>query len=242
MDKNHRVAASQNFVSQTLLIDADDTLWENNVYFERAIANFISFVDHRELSPAEVRAVLNEVEHENTRIHGYGTASFERALLGCFERLSREPVTEHHRRQMRSFADSIREHPIELLGSVSDTVALLSERHRLILVTKGNVAEQTDKIERSGLAAYFTALEVPHEKHVSAYSEICDRHSLDASQTWMIGNSPKSDVNPALAAGLHAVYIHHPDTWVLEHAMLDRPREGQKLLELSGFGELLQWF
>ena len=72
---------------QTLLIDADDTLWENNVYFERAIAAFISFLDHLEYSPAEVRAALNAVERETILTHGYGLPSFTQSLLVCFERL-----------------------------------------------------------------------------------------------------------------------------------------------------------
>ncbi len=227
---------------QTLLIDADDTLWQNNVYFERAIANFISFLDHRTLSAGEVRAVLNEVEHENTQKHGYGAASFQRALVTCFERLSHEPVTEEHHRQMERFAASILAQEIELLEGVAETLPLLAERHQLILMTKGNRVEQSDKVRRSGLAEFFAAIEIPEEKHPEAYAEVCARHQLDRSRAWMIGNSPKSDINPALAAGLHAVYIHHPDTWVLEHAALGTPGPGQKLLEISGFGELLTWF
>ena len=79
---------------QTLLIDADDTLWENNVYFERAIAAFISFLNHQEYSAAAVRAELNEVERETILSHGYGLPSFTRSLVTCFERLSPAPMTE----------------------------------------------------------------------------------------------------------------------------------------------------
>ncbi|HMK21776.1 MAG TPA: hypothetical protein VK466_05540, partial [Terriglobales bacterium] len=78
--------------AQTLLIDADDTLWENNIYFERAIGRFISFLDHKEYSPEQVRAILNDVERENIVKHGYGLHSFAHALVACFERLSTEPV------------------------------------------------------------------------------------------------------------------------------------------------------
>lgn len=227
---------------QTLLIDADDTLWQNNVYFERAIASFISFLDHRTLSAAEVRTVLNEVEHENTQKHGYGTASFQRALVNCFERLSHEPITEDHHRQMEAFANSIAAQEIELLDGVAEVLPQLAERHRLILMTKGNFIEQSDKVRRSGLGRYFSAIEIPPEKHPEAYADVCARHDLNRSCAWMIGNSPRSDINPALAAGLHAVYIHHPDTWVLEHAVLGTPAQGQRLLEVAGFRELLAWF
>ena len=79
--------------SQTLLIDADDTLWENNIYFERAIGNFISFLNHREYSPDQVREVLNQVERESIITHGYGLHSFAHSLVQTFERLATEPVS-----------------------------------------------------------------------------------------------------------------------------------------------------
>src|SRR5580692_1077254 len=140
---------------QTLLIDADDTLWENNIYFERAIAAFIGFLDHREYSPADVRQTLNNVERDNILAHGYGLSSFTRSLVDCFERLSSKPVTDEKREKVRSFARTIAEQEIELLPLVAETLADLAARHRLILMTKGNHAEQADKLARSGLAEYF---------------------------------------------------------------------------------------
>src|SRR6266498_4913078 len=91
--------------AQTLLIDADDTLWENNIYFERAIARFISFLNHHEFSPEQVREVLNDVERECIVKHGYGLHSFARALVETFERLSVIPVTDGLRGQVRSLAN-----------------------------------------------------------------------------------------------------------------------------------------
>src|ERR1700722_19580489 len=115
--------------SQTLLIDADDTLWENNIYFERAITRFISFLNHHEFSPEQVREVLNDVERECIVKHGYGLRSFAHALVYTFERLSVEPVTPELHAQIHSFAHSIAEHPVELLPEVPETLQYLSERH-----------------------------------------------------------------------------------------------------------------
>lgn len=227
---------------QTLLIDADDTLWENNIYFERAIAAFISYLDHKEYTREQVRETLNEVERENVREHGYGLVSFRRALVTCFERLSPAPVTPEKHEQIQSFAQSIAEQEIDLLEGVAETLPELAARHHLILVTKGNQEEQLDKLARSGLAAYFAAVEVPREKDPETYQAVCGKHALERGTTWMIGNSPRSDINPALACGLNAVYIHHPNTWVLEHDALGPSLPGQYLLELSSFGELLRYF
>jgi putative hydrolase of the HAD superfamily len=232
----------EKFIDQTLLIDADDTLWQNNVYFERAIAAFISYLKHETMTPEEVRHALNEVERENTRQHGYGVASFQRALVTCFERLSPQTATPEHHVQIESFATSIIASNIELLDGVAQALPQLASRHRLILMTKGNHSEQSDKVARSGLLPYFSAVEIPAEKHPEAYLEVCSRHGLDHDRTWMIGNSPRSDINPALAAGLHAVYIHHPDTWVLEHESMTTAPTGRHLFEIRQFGELLHWF
>lgn len=227
---------------QTLLIDADDTLWENNIYFERAIAAFISYLDHKEYTREQVREKLNEVERENVREHGYGLVSFRRALVTCFERLSPGLVTPEKHEQIQSFAQSIAEQEMELLEGVAETLPELAARHRLILVTKGNQEEQLDKLARSGLEHHFAAIEVPREKDPETYRAVCGKHALERAATWMIGNSPRSDINPALACGLNAVYIHHPNTWVLEHDALGPSLPGQYLLELSSFGELLRYF
>jgi putative hydrolase of the HAD superfamily len=227
---------------QTLLIDADDTLWENNVYFERAIAAFISFLNHHEYTPAEVRQALNTAEHETILFHGYGLSSFTRSLLSCFERLSPAPITDEKRQRIEGFARSIAEQEIELLPGVAETLAELATRHRLILMTKGNQAEQSDKVARSGLASYFSAIEIPAEKDPATYRDVIHRHELSPSKSWMIGNSPKSDINPALAAGLNAVFLFHKDTWILEHATLDPAPEGQQLIELDAFAKLSSIF
>ncbi|MGA9720365.1 MAG: HAD family hydrolase [Acidobacteriaceae bacterium] len=227
---------------QTLLIDADDTLWENNIYFERAIASFITYLNNDRHAGVEVRCVLNECEHATIAAHGYGMASFERSLLDCFTKLSQAPPTVEQFRCIAGFARSIAEQAIELLPGVADTLPLLAKRHRLILVTKGNTDEQKKKLDRSGIHEHFTAVEIPPEMHPDAYREILSRHALTPADTWMIGNSPRSDINPALAAGLHAVYVHHPNTWVLEHDDLMDPVPPQRLLQLDSFAALAMHF
>jgi putative hydrolase of the HAD superfamily len=227
---------------QTLLIDADDTLWENNVYFERAIAAFISYLNHHKYSPAEVRKALNEVERETISTHGYGLPSFTHSMLVCFERLSPAPVTEEKRQRILGFARAIAEQEIELLPGVEETLAELSTRHRLILMTKGNHAEQADKLARSGLAPQFAAVEIVQEKDSSTYRKVLQHHGLAPHSSWMIGNSPKSDINPALAAGLNAVFLFNNDTWVLEHATLAPAPQGQQLIELDAFAKLCTVF
>src|SRR5437868_8863795 len=185
--------SNSNNGAQTLLIDADDTLWENNIYFEQAIARFISFLNHHEFSPEQVREILNEVERECIIKHGYGMHSFAHALVDTFERISLEPITPELHQTIVGFAHSIAEHPVEILSGVPETLQYLSERHHLILLTKGAIAEQSGKVERSGLKEYFAAVEIVSEKDVPAYRAVISKYELLWETTWMIGNSPKSD-------------------------------------------------
>ena len=226
---------------QNLLIDADDTLWENNVYFERAIARFISFLNHHEFSAEQVREVLNDVERECIVKHGYGLHSFSHALVDTFERLSTRQVTPKMHEQVRSFALAIENHPIEFLPEVPQTLLYLSNRHRLILVTKGAIPEQAGKIERSMIRKHFAATEIVAEKNAATYAHMVEKYSLDPHTSWMIGNSPKSDINPALGAGLNAVFVPHDNTWVLEHEEV-AAAENSRLLVLENFAELRKHF
>jgi len=228
--------------AQTLLIDADDTLWENNIYFERAIAKFISFLDHKRHTPQEVRHVLNDVEREDILTHGYGLHSFSNSLVRTFERLSVEPITPELHDTIKGFANEIAEHPLEIITGVTETLAYLSSKHHLIMVTKGNFVEQSGKVERSGLKDYFAAVEIVAEKNVPTYKQIVSKYDLLPESSWMVGNSPKSDINPALGAGINAVFVPHDNTWILEHEEVTPDAGPGRLLQFDRFSELRNYF
>jgi putative hydrolase of the HAD superfamily len=228
--------------SQTLLIDADDTLWANNVYFERAIVNFISFLNHHEYTPEQVRTVLDGVERECIVKHGYGLHSFAHALVDTFERLAVDPVTPAVHEMIHGFAHEIAGKPIEIFDGVPETLSYLAGRHHLIMLTKGNVTEQSGKVERSGLKEYFSAVEIVAEKDPAAYRSVVQRYDLIKDQTWMVGNSPVSDINPALAIGLNAVFIPNELTWVLENEDVRAEGIEGRLLVVERFGQLQEHF
>lgn len=220
-----------------LLIDADDTLWENNIYFEQAIHEFISFLNHSHLTPAEVRAVLDEVEH----LMGYGSINFTKSLVETYRRLTERDFVEEDLQQVRRFGDQIRAHPMQLLNGVQETLDYLLPRHDLTLLTKGDIEEQKLKVEQSGLEHYFKQVLIVQEKNTETYHRVTEESHIEQKQIWMIGNSPRSDINPALAAGLNAVFIAHPHTWRLEHEEVEHIGNGQ-LLTLPTFTELRKHF
>lgn len=227
-------------VRQHLIIDGDDTLWENNVYFERAVEEFIDFLAHSTLSRPQVRAALDEIERLNSAVHGYGSRAFSKNLRECYERLTERELRQEDTDRVIRLGERILEEPLRLIDGVEETVAELSGRHDLTLFTKGHVEEQTLKIERSGLARYFHHTAVVGEKNPQAYRALVEERRLRPERTWMVGNSPRSDINAALAAGLNAVYVPHPATWSLEVEELP-PADG-RLLILERFGQLREHF
>ena len=138
------------------------------------------------------------------------------------------------------FARRILETEVEVIEGVADTLAYLAPRHDLTLFTKGHPDEQRLKIDRSGLGRWFAHTAVVKEKDAPAYHRLVSERAMAPRYTWMIGNSPKSDVNPALEAGLNAVFVPHAHTWVLEKQEIV-PGRGQ-LLVLASFVELRRHF
>ena len=225
---------------QFLLIDGDDTLWENNVYFEQAIEAFIDFLAHSSMSREQVRTALDEIEGMNVAIHGYGSASFTKNLRQTYERLAERELQPHDIEHVLQLGQRIATQPMQLLPDVAETIRDLSGRHDLMLVTKGHPEEQRLKIERSGLEPFFSTTAVVHEKAEETYRAIVRERQLDPARTWMIGNSPRSDINPALSAGLNAVFIPHQHTWRLEQEEV--VQVNGRLLTLRGFGDLRAYF
>lgn len=198
---------------QTLIFDADDTLWECNRYFEEAIHRFVDFLHSEHLGREEIREVLDAFE----RINGYGARAFAKSLVETFRELAPEndPGDEE---MIEQLGLGILEQDMETIPGVEETLQALKPHHALILFTKGDEEEQQVKINRSPLARYFEFHIITDDKTVETYREIVDGLGLDASTTWMIGNSMRSDILPAMEAGINAIYVPNPHTWHMENS------------------------
>jgi putative hydrolase of the HAD superfamily len=223
-----------------LVFDADDTLWENNIYFERAFDDFCGFLNHSKLTPPQVRDVLNEIELANAKVHGYGSKNFGRNLQQAYRHLVEREIRTGDLDHVMALAERILEQPLEVIEGVSETLDELAQRHELTLFTKGHPEEQRMKVDRSGLGGYFSHTAIVKEKDAPAYQRLIEERGFLPAETWMIGNSPKSDINPALEAGLNAVLVPHPHTWVLEHQ--DLREGGDRLKIVPTFGHLRYHF
>lgn len=226
---------------QVLFLDADDTLWENNIYFERAIERFYGLLG--EVDRVVARAEINRQERRVITEIGYGLAAFQLALERAFRNLAPQNWTPSVAAAIADLAVAIAAEPIQFLPGALETLQYLVPRHRLFLLTKGDHAEQTRKVALSGVAPLFEQVHVLAEKNLAAYESRIQSLAVTPGSCWMIGNSPKSDINPALAAGMNAVLIPHPHTWVLEHEELGRPAvPGCQCLMLERITDLRGYF
>jgi putative hydrolase of the HAD superfamily len=235
-----------NAAPQHLIMDADDTLWEDALYFEQAIEEFLNLLDRGTLARQQVRSALDEIELANSGLHPFGSRAFAENLSECYRRVAapacagRGAIDPEEIAHARELGNRLLHQSRQLIPGVAETLQYLAPRHDLILYTKGHPVEQSLKVKSSGLAIFFRHIEIAREKNAGTYSELATRLGLDCARTWMIGNSPKSDINPALEAGLNAVYIPHAHTWRLEHEDIS-PGPG-RLLVLERFSELRQHF
>src|SRR3954467_1387074 len=171
---------------QHLIFDADDTLWENNIYFEQAFDEFCEYLNHSSLTPDEIRSILDEIEIVNNKIHGYGAINFGRNLSQCYLRLAERAVDEHDLKKVTAMAHNILAAEMNLMSGVEETLPFLAECHELTLCTKGDPREQNAKIDRSGLRPLFAHCAVVKEKNRATYEDLAREQGFDKTRTWMI--------------------------------------------------------
>ncbi len=225
-----------------LLLDADDTLWENNIYFLRATEQFFELMQESGIREQEIRRAFFELEHRVVQENGYGSEFFILILEKLIARY-KKGLTKKHLQRYRGIIEDFKQHrhdPPPLFPGVMKTLQSLTKRIPLYVVTKGQQEEQEDKIVRSGVAAIVKDYFILPEKNEAIYKDLLDRNKWEYEMTCMVGNSPKSDINPALKLGMKAVYIPYKSTWHMENeSVLERH---ENFLKINNFSDLLQLF
>jgi putative hydrolase of the HAD superfamily len=224
----------------TLLVNADNTLWESNVFFEHTLERFFSLVEPFGYARAYARHILNETERQNIQQHGYGVRSFARSLEQSYMKLAGGLAQRSALDEVASMVAELEHTPPRVLDGVPETLAYLSSRHRMILFTKGEPAEEAAKVERSGLQGFFDSIEIVPEKNIRVYGDLVDKHHVVKSTAWLIGSNAELEINPALQAGLNAAFVPHAPSWNRENAELHSGTG--KLLIVSSFRGLRDHF
>lgn len=204
---------------KVIAFDADDTLWDNQHYYEQAEAVFCeelaAYGDADWLSYE-----LFKVETANMGTLGYGAKAFTLSMMETALKISRNTLPAESLSRILSVGKSLLESPATPLPGVEETLSALhdSQRYWLVLFTKGDILDQQNKLRRSGLSHYFHRIEIVADKSEREYKNLCTQTGIRPQELLMVGNSFKSDIRPVLQLGGKAIHIPFEVTWQHEHA------------------------
>lgn len=222
----------------TVGLDADDTLWHNETIFRLTHDRFVDLLaQHADRATLEAR--LAETEARNLRLYGYGVKGFTLSMIETAMELTGGEAPASVVREILAAGRDMLGHPVEPLPGVEDALASLSERYRLVLITKGDLLDQERKLAASGLGDLFAAVEIVSEKVRGTYERVFARHGTGAAEAVMVGNSMRSDVLPALEAGSWAVHIPYAITWA--HEVADAPDSHPRFGAVGEIAGLPAW-
>lgn len=221
----------------TIGFDADDTLWHNESFFRLTQERFLSLLaDHAEPDHLEDR--LLAAERRNIGHYGYGVKGFTLSMIETAIEVTGGKVPASVIAEIMAAGRDLLAHPLDLLPHAREAVEALSGSHRLVLITKGDLLHQERKLAQSGLGDLFDGIEIVSEKTPETYARSFARHGDGPDRALMVGNSMKSDVLPAIAAGSWGVHVPHGLVWELERA--DAPVGHARFAELRHLGELAE--
>jgi len=221
----------------TVALDADDTLWHNEIHFQASEARLAELV-----APYASREILGakllDIEHRNLSLYGYGIKGFTLSMIEAAIDLSGGAVPASAIGEIIDIGRQMLAYPIEALPGVMDTLRALKGSYRVIVITKGDLLDQEAKIARSGLGDYLDDVHIVSEKTPEVYTRIFGGPEA-AERAVMIGNSLKSDVLPALEAGAYGIHVPYHVTWAMEHA--DEPPASARFARMTRLDQVLAW-
>lgn len=222
---------------KVVAFDADDTLWDCQTWFDKVEQECCELLKPW-ATPREVSEGLFATERKNLSLTGYGTKAFTLSLIENAVRVSHEQLTGDIVMRLIELGQQLLRFPTTPLPEVEETLRKLAERrqYRLVVFTKGELMDQESKLQRSGLEQYFSYVETVSNKTEREYRQLCENLDVAPEQTLMVGNSFRSDIAPALAAGAWTVHIPYHVVWELEKSE-EFPHE--RLKKITHFSELL---
>lgn len=218
--------------------DADDTLWHNEIIFQRVHERYRELLSSYH-DATTVDRTLFATEMRNLDLYGYGVKGFTLSAIETAIELSGGKISATEVRTLIELGREMLAHPVELLDGVADTLAALAGSHRLLVITKGDLLDQERKLAKSGLDSHFHHIEIVSEKNEATYASILRRHAIAPEEFLMVGNSLKSDILPVLALGGMAAHVPYHVLWGYEHT--DRvPDAAGRFFQLKSLRELTE--
>jgi putative hydrolase of the HAD superfamily len=219
----------------TIGFDADDTLWQNEQFYQLTEKHFTALLaDYAE--GMQVSGRLLEAERRNLSYYGFGIKGFTLSMIETAIEITEGNVPAKIIADILDIGRDLLSHPVETMPHVHETLEALSGTYLLVLITKGDLFDQERKLAQSGLGDFFDAVEIVSDKTAVTYRRIFSKVGGGPERAMMVGNSLKSDIVPAIAAGSYGVFVPHALTWVLEH--VDEPKDAPRFRKIEHLGEL----
>ena len=218
--------------------DADDTLWVNETYFREAEKNFTNLLSQYE-TPNKIDQELFRMEIDNLPLYGYGVKAFTLSMVESALELSNYNISTKTIEAILNIGKDMLNKPVELLEGVEEVLKVLSKKYRLILATKGDLLDQEQKLEKSGLTDYFHHIEVLSDKKEANYSKLLNHLDINPSEFLMIGNSLKSDILPLVNIKAHAIHVPFHTTWAHEE-VTEEETNGKNYKTINSLTSLLK--
>ena len=219
-----------------IAFDADDTLWDCQGHFERVMQELYVLLEPWTDHETAARELFF-TERKNMPQLGYGTKAFTLSMIETALRVSQHEMSGKQLSWLQEECYTLLNLPATPLPEVCDTLEKLQRRgQRMVLFTKGELLDQEHKLERSGLGRYFEHVEITSDKTEREFRMLCKHIDVQPADLLMVGNSLKSDIEPALSIGASAVHIPFHITWELEYR---EKFEHANLVQIGHFAELL---
>jgi putative hydrolase of the HAD superfamily len=222
----------------TVGLDADDTLWHNESIF-RLTQERLKALMADVAAPEALQDKLAEIERRNLRLYGYGVKGFTLSMIETAMELTGNAPPGRLIADILAAGREMLSEPVEPLPGVEKALAELSEHYRLVLITKGDLLHQEQKLAASGLGDLFVAVEIVSEKDAATYARVFARDGTGPAEAVMCGNSMRSDILPALEAGAYAAHVPYPLVWA--HEAAEAPLGHPRFAELASIGDLPAW-
>ena len=220
----------------TIAFDADDTLWHTEYYYREVERSYQAMLAAYGVTAEAGMSVFHRIEIDNLAYFGYGIRGFILSMIEAAVQVTEGQVRGADIQAIIELGRGMTGHAIRLLDGVEEALARLADR-RLLLITKGDLLDQENKIGRSGIASYFPVVEILSDKTQAVYAALLDKHAISPAQFLMVGNSLRSDIAPVLALGGYAVHVPYPQSWAYESAA-DLPPDRSRFFEIASLREL----
>ena len=221
---------------KVVAFDADDTLWVNEPFFQEVEKEYVSLLEDYG-SADDISQALFATEMKNLNIYGYGAKGFTLSMMETALEVSGNRLAQVVIARILKLGKSLLNMPIELIDGIEDTLSYLKQKYFLVVATKGDITDQQNKLERSGLVCYFHHIEIMGEKNEDGYARLFSRLNVKPEQFLMVGNSVKSDILPVLNLKAQAIHVPFHTTW--EHERMSITGENSRYRSINSVTELM---